>query len=152
MGGSWRHVSQCNDQEKWHHSAASDPDADRSHMYHLRSRYNGKRPAATLIKKQFIQDASRVTILRAKAKQGGVETLVMSMKLKDKRRFWGAVNECEHPPTVLVCASSVHAIHFVVFMKVSLASCFSCHFCAGNFISRALELMSALTFPFDVTR
>ena len=44
----------------------------------------------------------RVTILRAKAKQGGVETPVMSMKLKTKRRFWGAVNECEHPPTVLV--------------------------------------------------
>ena len=44
----------------------------------------------------------RVTILRAKAKQGGVEIPVMSMKLKTKRRFWGAVNECAHPLAVLV--------------------------------------------------
>ena len=34
MGGPWRHVCRCDDQEKWQHSVASDLDADRSHMHY----------------------------------------------------------------------------------------------------------------------
>ena len=68
------------------------------------------------------------------------------------KSFFALVNQCQRERASTSCfgfVSSVHAIHFVVFVTPRPVLCFSRHLfvLCGNFFSRALELMSALFFP-----
>ena len=82
----------------------------------------------------------------------GVETPVMSIKLKTKRRFWRAVSMCEHPLAMLVlflqCTPST-----LLFCDGSSRALFSHLFsCCVAILSPGPLSLCLRCFSFDVTR